>query len=599
MSFLRKNILIGTFQQVKRVLRPAQRARAVRLSLLVLLGSALDVVGLATVVPVILVAQEPQRIHSNAILSSIFEGMGFETDKGFILFMVLGMLGAFIVKNLLGFWISYIQGSFSYDIATDLSARQYRAYMAKDLAFIRENNSAKLITNVINIPRFFSAGILLPLTSFLSEILVVLFILIGILIYKWQLIVMLSLVMVPAFVLIYRSSRNKINSYGQEKKVIFPKAYNEMAQSLNGFIDIRLNHRLDFFFKRFIDYQYRLNDIHLYLYSFNIIPSRANELIAILGLVFIFLYGLFIADNPSELFVILSSFAVAAYRIMPSLNRMLSSLMSMKSHSYVFDILEDIFDPSVYGETQNRILPFKEEIKFNRLTYRYPSAPKPALDQVDFSVKKGEMIGLIGESGAGKSTFMNVFLRFLVEQEGQIELDGKKLGLDDTLAWWSMIGYVPQDVFILEGTVAENIAFGVKPDEIDHSRLQKAIEGANLRDFVENLELGLESQIGEKGAKISGGQRQRLGIARALYKNAEILLFDEATSALDPQNEREIIATIKALARAGKTVLVIAHRITTLEGCDRILELQEGTVVRTYNYRELLASSLYGEVGTD
>jgi ABC-type multidrug transport system fused ATPase/permease subunit len=211
---------------------------------------------------------------------------------------------------------------------------------------------------------------------------------------------------------------------------------------------------------------------------------------------------------------------------------------------------------------------------------------------VSFTVNKGETVGFIGKTGSGKTTLMNILLRFLTERSGQVVVDSRPLGPEDTAAWRRLIGYVKQNPFLLDGAIADNIAFGEDRVEMNRDKLQSAIQQAGLAEFVSGLPDGMETQIGEHGAKLSGGQRQRLAIARALYRNSQILVFDEATSELDSQTEKEITNAIERLADRDKTIFIIAHRLTTLRNCDKIYELKDGEIAGVYQYPDLLAKTL-------
>jgi ABC-type multidrug transport system fused ATPase/permease subunit len=231
-------------------------------------------------------------------------------------------------------------------------------------------------------------------------------------------------------------------------------------------------------------------------------------------------------------------------------------------------------------------LRFEDSIEIKNLSFRFPSTQSAVLQNISMNVKKGEKIGIVGPSGSGKTTLMNVFLRFYEEQEGGIYVDGEQLERENILQWRNMLGYVKQDIFLLDGTIIENIAFG--DSNPDLKRVNSAIQQSSLEQLIKELPEGIHTKIGERGSRISGGQRQRISIARSLYRNAEILIFDEATSALDTQTEQEVSESIDSLSDAHKTIFIIAHRITTLKNCDRIYELENGRIKGIHTYRQLL-----------
>jgi ATP-binding cassette, subfamily B, bacterial PglK len=229
---------------------------------------------------------------------------------------------------------------------------------------------------------------------------------------------------------------------------------------------------------------------------------------------------------------------------------------------------------------------FQSEIDLRNIYYRFPGKDNYVLNDIDLTIRKGEKIGIVGSSGSGKTTLMNVLLRFYTEEKGGIYIDGKKLEPSHLASWRNKIGYVKQDIFLLDATIRENIAFG--EDSADEERLMNAVKQASLDELIQSLPEGLETQIGERGSRLSGGQRQRISIARSLYRNAEVLIFDEATSALDTQTEQEVTEAIDSLSEVHKTIFIIAHRVTTLKNTDRIYELKDGRVNGVYSYDELI-----------
>jgi ABC-type multidrug transport system fused ATPase/permease subunit len=324
----------------------------------------------------------------------------------------------------------------------------------------------------------------------------------------------------------------------------------------------------------------------------NMIPLRANEMVAVLGIVMIFIYALFFNNKNQDVIMMVGAFAAAAYRLMPSLNRILNALMYIGKNQVSIDnmnVHNELYT-QIKNMDRNVPVPFTNEIHFKNISFSFPKSQKPVLNNIDFKVKKGEKIGFVGSSGSGKTTLMNILLRFFEQDSGEILVDGKPVHEENLDYWRGLIGYVKQDIFLFDTSVKENIAFGEeKPDDI---KLQSAIKQASLDDFVKALPQGWDTLVGERGSRLSGGQRQRIGIARSLYRNAEILVFDEATSALDSQTEQEVTESIDALSATNKTIFIIAHRITTLKNCDRIYELRDGEISGVYQYSDLVEKIL-------
>ncbi|MBO2032544.1 ATP-binding cassette domain-containing protein, partial [Siccationidurans ginsengisoli] len=339
---------------------------------------------------------------------------------------------------------------------------------------------------------------------------------------------------------------------------------------------------------RLIANQNEVQSLDAEAYLFSLLPTKMIEMVAIIGVLTIFLYAIFFPSASTNLIALVGLFAAAAYRLMPSMNRILTALVQLKQFQYTIESLES-YREAKYNESphpQQLPLSFNKSIAFDNLCFSFPGEQKPTLRNVNIAIRKGEKIGFIGSSGSGKTTLMNILLRFYSEQQGAILIDGQPLTPQHLQAWHSIIGYVKQDTFLMEASIQDNITLG--DSEVDIKRMHYAIEQASLQSFVTSLPEGLNTFIGERGSKLSGGQRQRIGIARALYKQTEILVLDEATSALDNETEREVNEAINKLSHTDMTILIIAHRITTLRECDRIYELSHGEVIAEHQYEDLI-----------
>jgi ABC-type multidrug transport system fused ATPase/permease subunit len=306
----------------------------------------------------------------------------------------------------------------------------------------------------------------------------------------------------------------------------------------------------------------------------------------VLGVLALVGYGLYFLPRQVELVTLLGVFTVVAYRTMPSFNRITLALLSIRSHTYTFDIVETPKTVEVEDDLPKvSPLSFDHEISFERVSFRYPQGSQPTLLNLNFSVPKGKCVGIVGRSGTGKTTLLSLLLGFLRPTEGRIAVDGTELTPSNLRAWYRLIGYVQQEVYVVDDSLRANIAFGVPEGEVDDERLKSSLKRASLNELVETLPKGLDTKLSERGTSLSVGQKQRVGIARALYAGAEVLIFDEATSSLDRQTEDEITEAIKALLADELTILIVAHRLSTLRHCDFILELDAGSIkgVRSYN----------------
>ncbi|SDY70401.1 ABC transporter [Hymenobacter psychrophilus] len=398
--------------------------------------------------------------------------------------------------------------------------------------------------------------------------------------------------MAPTALLTYRLLRSRAQQIGDRVNQLRPISYSIIGDLFTGFAELKLAGKQQRFRDRLVDNQTEVMELEAQGYVYSLLPVRIIEMVAIIGVLTIFLYAVFIPSSSGNLIALVGLFAAAAYRLMPSINRMLTSLVQIKQSQFTIENLAAYREDKYKEEPHPEQLPlaFTQNIVFNQLAFTFPGEARPTLQDISLTIKKGEKIGFVGSSGSGKTTLMNILLRFYTEQEGNILIDGQPLTPKNLSGWHRLIGYVKQDTFLMEASIADNISLG--DTEVDAERMRYAIEQASLAGFVNSLPNGLATHIGERGSKLSGGQRQRVGIARALYKRTEVLVLDEATSALDSETEREVSEAIRKLATTDMTILIIAHRITTLRECDRIYELSEGKIVAQHTYENLLQKAI-------
>ncbi len=573
-------------------LSEAQKRKMYLMMVLIFISALLDVFGLASILPLVKLATEPEIIHSNEYLNAVYTGLQFSSDKSFLLFMILSVLGFFIAKSIFGIFVNYLETRFSANIAYSITRKQFNKYFNMDFHQFSSLKSSVMVHHILNNPLSYVTWVIMPFIMLISEIFIVILIVAGIAIYDIKLFGFIAIVIGPATWLIYGLLRNHITNIGEELNKLQPQSMGALTQTIGGYVDIKLANKETYYRDVFLKIQRRYHDLNMASHLPNLIPLRANELVALLGVVMIFIYAIFITENSKAAIMMVSLFAAAAYRLMPSLNRIISSMMYIRKNLTALQNLM-IFPElahEIKGSTDLTKIPFNDTIEVKNLHFRFPHAKDDMLKGVNMKIRKGEKIGIVGASGSGKTTLMNVLLRFYEEQKGEITVDGVPIREDNTRNWRNMMGYVKQDIFLIDGSIRDNITFGdVKPDD---ERLMQAIRLASLEGLVKSLPQGVDTMIGERGSRLSGGQRQRISIARSLYRNAEILIFDEATSALDNQTEQEVSEAIDSLSDADKTIFIIAHRITTLKNCDRIYELDNGKISGVYQYQELLEKVL-------
>jgi ABC-type multidrug transport system fused ATPase/permease subunit len=581
-------VFATVWNSLKLHLDSSQRKSSVLLLALIFISAVLDVFGIASILPLIKLATDPEAIHQSEMMDSVYNYLGFEEHKSFLLFIILVVLFFFIVKSVFGIYVNYLETRFTAKLAYNITRKQFNKYFNLEYHDFSSVKSSVATHHILNNPLSYVTWIVMPSLMILSEGFILLFIITAIALYDIKLFLFVGLLIGPATWLIYALLRKRVTAIGEEMNRLFPQSIASLQQAIHGYIDIKLANKVEFYRDVFLNNQKRYHQLNMASHLPSLIPLRANELVALSGVVLIFIYAIFLTDQSGEAILMISMFAAAAYRMMPSLNRLVNSMMYIRKNMTALQNL------SIYPDLAREInttdndtkLRFEDSIEIKNLSFRFPSTQSAVLQNISMNVKKGEKIGIVGPSGSGKTTLMNVFLRFYEEQEGGIYVDGEQLERENILQWRNMLGYVKQDIFLLDGTIIENIAFG--DSNPDLKRVNSAIQQSSLEQLIKELPEGIHTKIGERGSRISGGQRQRISIARSLYRNAEILIFDEATSALDTQTEQEVSESIDSLSDAHKTIFIIAHRITTLKNCDRIYELENGRIKGIHTYRQLL-----------
>lgn len=572
--------------------------------LLLVINAFADVFGLATILVLIKSALENNLFSStydsnsagseieyyfNESLRWLYDASGADSSVQFLFYTSIFIFLVFLVKNAISLWIGFIQTRYAFNVSKRLNLKMFKHYYDEGYLFIQDDNSGKKVYNIVDIPMRFANNYLNPVFQFSTELLVILILCLGLLLYRPLAIIMLAVIVLPVFAGIYQFSKRRVATVGYERNRISPINYAKVIESMNSYVDIKLANKENQQIREYEQSQAELNKVDIvYNGVYNKIHQKTNDIIFGLGILVIFGYALISGIRNETILTLLGFFGIAAYKVLPAVNRMMNAILVIKNSSFVVDELKIIAKHPLQDFDTVDKLSVNDSIALENISFEYPGTDKTVLDNISLRIKKGENIGIVGASGSGKTTLLKLILRLINESSGKMTIDETHLRSKELDAAFQLnIGYVEQSVFITNGTLAENIAFGEK--DIDQDRLNRAIEDSMLSDFIQQHKEGLDLELGENGVKLSGGQKQRVGIARALYKNAEILVFDEVTSALDPVTEKAIVKSINHIASLGKTVIIVAHRITTLEKCDRIIELKDGRIIGEPAYSELLS----------
>lgn len=590
---LLNNPYFNAIKNINALLDPDQKRSSFFMLFLLCVNAIFDVVGLVAIFPLIDAALAPELIQTKWYLRIPYEFIGVEDTIAFLFIFSIFLFLVFLIKNAMSLIIFYIQSKFCLNVSFRLSQKVYQHYYNQGYLYVSEIDSGQKNYDVVVVPYYFAVSYLIETLLLSTELLVLFIIFLAVLFVNPLALGILFLVICPAFILVYLVTKNKTKALGEERNRLYPKVTAYLLDSLDAFIDVKLANKEQYFYNNFKSTIQKVNEIDaLQQGVFSKINQRLNDVVLGLALMVIFAMAYFFKEQSSQVMALLSVFGLAAYRFLPSINRIMGSVLTIKNMSFVASEMEKVKNVNLKDFATVSAMPLKEVIVFENVSFNYPKSEKTILDNVNLELKKGETIGIIGTSGSGKTTLLNLFLRLVNETEGAIKVDGQPLTIQNNAAFQKSIGYVQQNVYIKNGTLVENVAFGENADQVNKEQLMHALEDAMLIDFVKEHPDGIHMALGENGTMLSGGQRQRIGIARALYKESQILVFDEATSALDSTTEKAIVATINKLTKMGKTIMIVAHRITTLEMCDRIYELEEGRIKGVFQYQELREISI-------
>jgi len=572
------------FREIIHLIPSTYRRQGIGVTFSVLLQALLNFIGLALLVPLLLLILDPQSIDSASWAAKFRTGLHISNDTVFIIVICAGTGGLIILKNVLNlsinsFRVKYINRLFIY-----FSEKMYTTYFRKGYLFVKQNHTTSFAHKINGICFVFVQGIVSRLFTMGGEILLVLMIGGALLFYSPFLVILLALCLIPAAWFYYFRIRKKISEYGKLENEVWRKQMRLITETFRGYPDMRINHAFPVFTGRFREGLSRISFYREKLERIMSIPGGLTESGVAIGMILLVLFN----KGDASMKVTFGLFAVAALRLMPSVRTLITGWIQLKNNGYTIDTIREaldtsdgeIFMPAESSTEPQKPLHFRQTIEIKGLSFRFPDSvadEPPVINNFSLTIRKGERIGIRGASGIGKTTLFNLLLGLYSPQEGNIEIDGIPLETDLYPAWYNLTGYVPQDVFIMDGTLIENIAFGKKPEEIDRERINEVLLTVQLNNLVNTLPQGVDTQIGEGGCRLSGGQRQRVGIARALYKQAEVLFFDEATSSLDSATEKEITEAIRELSDNHRelTLIIIAHRESSMIFCDRVVELEK------------------------
>lgn len=575
--------IMKSFFKIFQILTPKQMRYALGLVILMFICAAMEAVGIGLLYPLIAVIGKPEIIENREKVKLLVQALGITSHKQLILSFSLFIVVFYVFKNTLCLLQAKIQIRFSTNNQKDYTKRLYTYYMNQPYLYHVNTNISIISRNVNTGASFAFSDILINTLGIITEIITIFVIWILIMVMDWVLGLIVVFVLGPVVILILNYFRHRVVKEGEIQNKYLVGCGKWLNQGFFSIKETKVMQTEGYFTKQFAyNYDKYATSTAKFLFV-NRIPKTIIEMICIGGIILLIAVETLLNADTTKLIPTLGVLALAAVRLMPSINKIVGLYNTNKFKMPLFNEiyndfmavkdLKDRDEKKIFTKASEN-LKFDEKISVKNLSFSYPSKDVLVLNDVSFDIPKGGFVGVVGPSGAGKTTFVDILLGLLPPKSGGIFVDGVDI-YSNLSGWLNNVSYVPQSIYLIDGSIKENIAFGVADKDVDDEKIRRVLEMAELKDVVDGLPEKENTNVGDRGAKLSGGQRQRIGIARALYQDPSVLVLDEATSALDNETEKSITSTILKL-KGQITIIAIAHRLTTLENCDFKIKFDKG-----------------------
>ncbi|HET7584818.1 MAG TPA: ABC transporter ATP-binding protein [Gemmatimonadaceae bacterium] len=595
--------MLADLRKILDLFEGRERLGLLALLCVIVVTALAQMAGVASIMPFMALVADPTVVTRHRVLSRVYAMFHFTNMQHFVIAVGFGVLILILVNNVLSALTTWLTLRLVWNKNHSLSVRLLRKYLSQPYVYFLNCNTSDLSKNILGEVNSVITGILIPVLNALARAVMVTALIALLVVVDVRLAVTIGLGFGGAYGVIYLGVRRRQGRIGRERLHANTLRFKTAAEAFGGIKELKVTGREDHFLRRFTGPSALFSRHMANNQIVSAVPRYVMEPVAFGGALVIILLSLMAGRNVTHILPIVSLFAFAGYRMMPALQQVFLGVTSLRFnraalHVLHADLLEPNRHPPVASVPERIALPqkgasalaFTRAIELRKVTFRYPECSTPALEGIDLVVPKNGQIALVGATGSGKTTLVDVLLGLLVPQEGQVLVDGAPVNAAMLPGWKRLVGYVPQHIFLCDDTLARNIAFGMPDDEIDMAAVERAAKIANLHEAVGSLADGYHTVVGERGVRLSGGQRQRIGIARALYNDPELIIFDEATSALDGITEAAVMEAIHNIARA-KTLVMIAHRLSSVRDCDAIYMLDKGRIVQSGTYDELIGSS--------
>lgn len=578
--------MIRVVKKFRSIMTHDQQVRMLLLGVLMLIGGLLEMMGVSLIVPLMTAVMDKDFMEKPYVrmVSDMFH---IETYYGMMMLILGALVFIYIFKNAFLFLEYFFQYRFVCNTRFLVQKQLLRVYMYRPYEFYLNATTGEIM-RIINTDVINAFNLLTTVLNFFTEIVVSTALIIIIFVIDPAIAALIGLVLGMIMILMFKLVKPLLRRASQKFTKNTSLSNKWLLQSLNGIKDVKVSHKEDYFIEEYAIYGKKAIDAEKINSVVTTLPRLLIEAVSVSSVLAVIMILLSMGQSINSLLPQLGAFAVAAVRLLPSTTRISGAVNSLAFQEPMLDnLIKNLKAAREWEQQAGRrpaadkkagALTYQKQFELSHIHFRYPNAETEVLNDADMVIPAGKSVGIIGASGSGKTTAVDLLLGLLKPQSGEVLSDGANIQ-NDYYGWLSHLSYIPQAIYMLDDTIRANVAFGCKKNSIDDEKVWKAIEEAQLKPFIQSLPEGIETKIGERGVRLSGGQRQRIGIARALYNDPELVIFDEATSALDNDTEAAIMESINSL-HGKKTLVIIAHRLTTIEDCDIIFRVENGKIIR-------------------
>lgn len=575
--------MISIIKKFNRLLERSQKKKVIILSFMMLVGACLESLGVSLMLPLVSVIMQPDIMKTNRWIAIICRIFGIHSYRDFVVLCIIALIIIFVIKNLFLILQYYAQARFVFNNRLATQCRLLHTFMMRPYEYYLNVNSGEII-RVLQRDVKQTYDLLTTMLKLAMELVISGVLIITVFIVEPAMTIFIAVALMITLLAITKIVKPLLQREGLSIVKHTTLSNQWLLQAINGIKETKVTHKEEFFEANYnISGRYTTKS-EKWNYVFANIPRQLIEMISVCSVLILIAIMILMGKEIELLIPSLGAFAMAAVKLLPSANRIVVGFNDMAYQEPALNSLLENLDLLENREPNQTILqtePKKDfkiesQIELRGISYSYPDSHKAVLEDTGCIIPVGKSVGIVGTSGAGKTTAVDIMLGLLIPQKGQVLVDNIDIQ-ENYVGWLSHIGYIPQMIFMLDDTIRANVAFGIPEKEIEDEKVWKALEEAQLAAFVRDLPRGLDTTIGERGIRLSGGQRQRIGIARALYPDPEVLIFDEATSALDNDTESSIMESINSL-HGRKTMVIIAHRLQTIEGCDLVFRVEDGKI---------------------